>query len=95
MLRERERKSMFIDVDRSLSSPTGQEAAEFQKIIDHRGVVGNCWTGALAHLGGARANALQAKTLQGNDAGAARVRALAAHKDFLSFWKMSTPTSPS
>ena len=95
MLRERERKSMFIDVDRSLSSPTGQEAAEFQKIIDHRGVVGNCWTGALAHLGVARANALQAKTLQGNDAGAARVRALAAHKDFLSFWKMSTPTSPS
>ncbi|MGA9413873.1 MAG: protein kinase, partial [Terriglobales bacterium] len=41
---------------------TGQgiaAAAEFQKILDHRGIVGNCWTGALAHLGVARANALQ------------------------------------
>ena len=26
-------------------------AAEFQKIIDHSGIVWNCWTGALAHLG--------------------------------------------
>src|SRR5580704_675724 len=25
-------------------------AAEFQKIIDHSGIVWNCWTGALAHL---------------------------------------------
>src|SRR5208337_1329887 len=35
-------------------------AAEFQKIIDHSGIVQNCWTGALAHLGMARANALEA-----------------------------------
>jgi eukaryotic-like serine/threonine-protein kinase len=62
-------------------------AAEFQKIIDHSGIVWNCWTGALAHLGVARANALQAKTLQGADADAARVRALAAYKDFLTLWK--------
>jgi eukaryotic-like serine/threonine-protein kinase len=26
-------------------------AAEFQKILDHSGIVWNCWTGALAHLG--------------------------------------------
>jgi tetratricopeptide (TPR) repeat protein len=32
-------------------------AAEFQKILDHSGIVWNCWTGALAHLGVARANA--------------------------------------
>jgi eukaryotic-like serine/threonine-protein kinase len=51
-------------------------AAEFQKIIDHSGIVWNCWTGALAHLGVARANALQSKTSQGADADAARVRAL-------------------
>jgi tetratricopeptide (TPR) repeat protein len=39
----------------------GEEAAaEFQKIIDHDGIVWNCWTGALAHLGVARANALEA-----------------------------------
>ena len=62
-------------------------AAEFQKIIDHSGIVWNCWTGALAHLGVARANALQAKTSQGADADAARVGALAAYKDFLALWK--------
>jgi len=62
-------------------------AAEFQKIIDHSGIVWNCWTGALAHLGVARANALQAKTSQGADADLARSRALAAYKDFLSLWK--------
>ncbi len=36
-------------------------AAEFQKILDHSGIVWNCWTGALAHLGVARANALEAR----------------------------------
>jgi eukaryotic-like serine/threonine-protein kinase len=34
-----------------------QAAAEFQKILDHSGIVWNCWTGALARLGLARANA--------------------------------------
>jgi serine/threonine protein kinase/tetratricopeptide (TPR) repeat protein len=64
-----------------------QAAAEFQKILDHSGIVWNCWTGALAHLGMARANTLQARTSQGADADAARVRALAAYKDFLTLWK--------
>jgi len=44
-------------------------AAEFQKIIDHSGIVWNCWTGALAHLGVARANALQSKTFSRTGAG--------------------------
>ena len=66
-------------------------AAEFQKILDHSGIVWNCWTGALAHLGVARADALQAKTSQGADADAARVRALAAYKDFLTLWKDADP----
>ena len=69
-------------------------AAEFQKIIDHSGIVWNCWTGALAHLGVARANALQAKTSQGADADAARVRALAAYKDFLTLWRDADPDIP-
>ncbi|MFZ0312707.1 MAG: protein kinase [Candidatus Korobacteraceae bacterium] len=69
-------------------------AAEFQKIIDHSGIVWNCWTGALAHLGVARANALQARTSQGADADAARVRALAAYKDFLTLWKDADPDIP-
>jgi hypothetical protein len=65
--------------------------AEFQKILDHSGIVGNCWTGSLARLGVARANVLQSRTSlgqgQGADAEAVRVRALAAYKDFLTLWK--------
>jgi tetratricopeptide (TPR) repeat protein len=69
-------------------------AAEFQKILDHSGIVWNCWTGALAHLGLARANALESKNSQGADADAARVRALAAYKDFLTLWKDADPDIP-
>jgi eukaryotic-like serine/threonine-protein kinase len=69
-------------------------AAEFQKILDHSGIVWNCWTGALAHLGVARANALEARTSQGADADAARVRALSAYKDFLTLWADADPDVP-
>jgi serine/threonine protein kinase/tetratricopeptide (TPR) repeat protein len=69
-------------------------AADFQRIIDHSGVVWNCWTGSLAHLGIARANALQAKNSTGADADAARVRALTAYKDFLTLWKDADPKIP-
>jgi tetratricopeptide (TPR) repeat protein len=69
-------------------------AAEFQKIIDHRGITWSCATGALAHLGVARANALEAKTASGADADTARIRALAAYKDFLTLWKDADPDIP-
>ena len=73
-------------------------AAEFQKIIDHSGIVWNCWTGALAHLGVARANALQARTFQGQghgaDADLVRTSALTAYKDFLTLWKDADPGIP-
>ena len=69
-------------------------AAESQKILDHSGIVWNCWTGALAHLGVARGNALEARISQGADADAARVRALAAYKDFLALWKDANPDIP-
>ncbi len=62
-------------------------AAEFQRILDHSGMVWNCWTGALAHLGMARANVLRSRASQGAEADAARVRALAAYNDFLTLWK--------
>jgi len=79
-------------------------AAEFKKILDHGGIVWNCWTGALAHLGVARANALQARVSPGAspgqserssaDSDAARFRAIAAYKDFLALWKDADPDIP-
>jgi hypothetical protein len=79
----------------SFLKPLGYlQEGEFQKILEHRGIVGNCFTGALAHLGLARANAMQARTLQGADADAARTRALAAYKDFLALWKDADPDVP-
>ena len=76
---------------------TGQgaaAAAEFQKILDHNGIVGNCWTGALAHLGSGRANVLQSGASQGAGADAARLSAVAAYKDFLALWKDADPDIP-
>jgi eukaryotic-like serine/threonine-protein kinase len=85
----------YIRGEAHLAAGQGKEAAaEFQKILDHSGIVWNCWTGALAHLGVARAHALQAKNSSGADADAARVRALAAYKDFLTLWKDADPDIP-
>jgi eukaryotic-like serine/threonine-protein kinase len=75
-----------------LAAGDGKAAAsEFQKIVDHGGIVGNCGTGALAKLGLARANVLQAQRKDSGispaDADAARVRATAAYKDFFALWK--------
>jgi len=85
----------YVRGEAYLAAGQGSAAAvEFQKILDHSGIVWNCWTGALAHLGVARANALQAKSSQGADADAARTRALAAYKDFLTLWKDADPDIP-
>ena len=56
-------------------------AAEFQKILDHPGVVYNRPIGALAHLGLARAYALSGDT----------VKAKSAYQDFLGLWKDADP----
>jgi hypothetical protein len=86
---------VYIRGEAYLASGQGSAAAaEFQKILDHSGIVENCWTGALAHLGVARANSLQARTSQGADADAARVRALTAYKDFLTLWRDADPDIP-
>jgi tetratricopeptide (TPR) repeat protein len=85
----------YVRGEAYLVAGQGRPAAfEFQKILDHSGIVWNCWTGALAHLGKARANALESREAQGADADAARVRALAAYKDFLSLWKDADPDIP-
>ena len=86
---------VYLRGEAYLAAGQGNAAArEFQKILNHSGPVGNCWTGAMAHLGLARAHALQSRTSQGADAGAARVRALAAYKDFLTLWKDADPDIP-
>ena len=54
-----------------------QAAAEFQKLIDHRGIVQNLPIGALAHLYLGRAYVV----------GGDMARARAAYQDFLSLWK--------
>ena len=78
----------YIRGEAYLAAAEGKEAAaEFQKILDHSGIVWNCWTGALAHLGVARADALQSEPSHGADAAAARTRALAAYKEFFTLWK--------
>ncbi len=87
--------SIYVRGTAYLAAGEGAAAAvEFQKILDHTGIVWNCWTGALARLGVARANVSQMKSAQGADADAARVRALAAYKDFLTLWKDADPDIP-
>jgi tetratricopeptide (TPR) repeat protein/predicted Ser/Thr protein kinase len=85
----------YIRGEAYLAAGQGKAAAgEFQKILDHSGIVWNCWTGSLARVGVARANALESKTSQGADADAARTRALTAYKDFLTLWKDADPDIP-
>lgn len=68
-------------------------AAEFKKIIDHGGIVWNCWTGALARLGLARANAMQARVV-GKEADAERARASEDYRSFLSLWNRADADIP-
>ena len=59
-------------------------AAEFQKLLDHRGIVLNSVTGSLAHLQIARAYAMMGDT----------VKAKASYQDFLTLWKDADPDIP-
>lgn len=69
---------VFVRGEAYLNLRQGSEAAgEFQKILDHPGVVLNGPIGALSRLGLGRAYALQGDT----------AKARAAYKDFLAVWK--------
>jgi len=59
-------------------------AAEFQKVIDHPGIVVNQPIGSLAHLGLGRAY-----TLSGDN-----LKARAAYQNFLTLWKDADPDIP-
>jgi eukaryotic-like serine/threonine-protein kinase len=59
-------------------------AAEFQKILDHKGIVWNCAAGAVARLQLARAYVMQGET----------AKAKSAYQDFLALWKDADPDIP-
>jgi predicted Zn-dependent protease len=76
---------VYLRGEANLTLHDGNAAAvEFQKFIDHRGVVGNFSWGALAHLGLARAYVMQGDT----------AKAKAAYQDFLTLWKDADPDIP-
>ncbi len=76
---------VYIRGQAQLAAHNGAAAAtEFQKILDHRGITLNFPLGALAHLGLARAYALQGDT----------TKAKTAYNDFLTLWKDADPDIP-
>jgi eukaryotic-like serine/threonine-protein kinase len=76
---------VFVRGEAYLAARRGSEAAaEFQKILDHRGLVLNQPIGALAHLGLGRAYVLEGDT----------VKSRAAYEDFLKLWKDADPDIP-
>jgi hypothetical protein len=76
---------VYVRGEAYLAAHRGSEAAaEFQKILDQRGVVFNEPIGALAHPGLARAYLLQGDT----------AKAKTAYQDFLTLWKDADPDIP-
>ena len=76
---------VFVRGGAYLAAHQGSEAAaEFQKILSHRGIVLNEPIGALAHLQLGRAYAMQDDT----------AKAKAAYEDFLTLWKDADPDIP-
>ena len=76
---------VFVRGEAYLAAHQGTEAAaEFQKILDHRGIVRNGLIGALAHLQIGRAYAMQGDT----------AKAKSAYQVFLTLWKDADPDIP-
>jgi serine/threonine protein kinase/tetratricopeptide (TPR) repeat protein len=76
---------VYLRGEAYLAAHQGSAAlVEFQKILDHPGVIGNEPIGALAHLGLARAYALQGDT----------AKSKAGYQDFLALWKDADPDIP-
>ena len=76
---------IYVRGEAYLTTHQGSEAAaEFRKILDHRGIVLNEPIGALAHLQIGRAYGIQGDT----------VKAKAAYQDFLALWKDADPDIP-
>jgi eukaryotic-like serine/threonine-protein kinase len=75
----------YVRGEAYLAAHQGREAAaEFQMILDHRGIVVSDPIGALAHLQLGRAYVLSGET----------TKAKAAYRDFLTLWKDADPDIP-
>ncbi len=76
---------VYLRGEADLAAKQGAAAVtEFQKILDHTGVVGNEPIGALAHLGLGRAYALSGDT----------PKAKTAYQAFFALWKNANPDVP-
>ena len=76
---------VYVRGEAYLEAGQGQQAAvEFQKLIDHRGIVQNFVLGALAHLQLGRASALSGD----------KERARKGYQDFFALWKDADPDIP-
>src|SRR5260370_7830598 len=76
---------VYLRAEAYLGASRGPQALEeFQKLIDSRGVVDNCWSGALAHLGQGRARA------RSGSMNAARI----SYQKFFSLCKYPHPSVP-
>jgi len=86
---------VFVRGKAHLSAHQGNEAAiEFQKILDHPGLLAYSPIRALANLYLARAYAMQSESLAGPEADAARAKVRAAYQSFLTLWKDADPDVP-
>ena len=75
----------YVRGEAYLAERQGREAAaEFQKILDHRGIVVSYPIGPLAHLQLGRAKAMAGDNAKAN----------AAYQDFLTLWKDADPDIP-
>jgi DNA-binding winged helix-turn-helix (wHTH) protein/tetratricopeptide (TPR) repeat protein len=76
---------VYVRAEAYLTAQQGAAAVtEFQKILNHGGLLWNSATGALARLGLARAYVLQGDTM----------KARGAYQDFLTLWKDADPDIP-
>jgi len=85
----------FVRGEAYLKLGDGQKAAaEFQKLIDHRGMALNTPIAALARLGIARAYAIEARSAMGAEAAPSLTKARSAYQDFFALWKDADPDIP-
>jgi eukaryotic-like serine/threonine-protein kinase len=75
----------YLRGEARLASHQGAQAlSEFQKILESRGIVGNCWSAPLARLGIARSRAINGYP----------TAARSSYQEFFALWKNADPDIP-